>query len=121
MYFIFKAILLVALFCTPLVDQSYLIDFIWVFIGCSLGSSFRYSPVLKLFLVNFLFLDFFDGLKYFETLFRLHTSWKYIYGWVILKTKSKRKRETKANRRQNRKEKNEGRKVKTHKARAKYY
>ena len=33
--------------------QAFLIDFICVFIGCSLDSSFRYSPVFKLFLVNF--------------------------------------------------------------------
>ena len=35
--------------------QAFLIDFICVFIDCSLGSSFRYSPVFKPFLVNFSF------------------------------------------------------------------
>ena len=39
--------------------QAFLIDFICVFIGCSLASSFRYSLVFKPFLVNFRFLDFF--------------------------------------------------------------
>ena len=52
-YFILKAILLVAISRTPPVDQPFLIDFICVFTGCSLGSSFRYSPVFKPFLVNF--------------------------------------------------------------------
>ena len=52
-YFILKTILLVAISRTPPVDQPFSIDFIGVFIGCSLGSSFRYSPVFKPFLVNF--------------------------------------------------------------------
>ena len=52
-YFILEAILLVVISCTRPVDKSFLIYFIRVFIGCSLGTSFRYSPVLKLFFVNF--------------------------------------------------------------------
>ena len=38
--------------CSPR-RQIFLIYFLCVFIGCSLGSSFRYSPVIKPFLVNF--------------------------------------------------------------------
>ena len=52
-YFILKAILLVAISCTLPIDKPFLIYFICVFIGCSLGSTFRYSPVFKPFLVNF--------------------------------------------------------------------
>ena len=54
-YFILKAILLVAISRTPPIDQPFLIDFICIFIGYSLGSSFRYFPVFKPFLVNFSF------------------------------------------------------------------
>ena len=49
-YFVLKAILVVAISYTSPVGKPFLIYFICVFIGCSLGSSFRYSPVFKPFL-----------------------------------------------------------------------
>ena len=52
-YFILQVILLVVISCTPPADKTFLICFICVFMGCSLGSSFRYSLVFKSFLVNF--------------------------------------------------------------------
>ena len=52
-YFILKAILLAVVFCTSPLDKPFLIYFLCVFIGCSLGSSFRYSSVFKPFPVNF--------------------------------------------------------------------
>ena len=52
-YLILKAILLVVISCTPLVDRPILIYFLSVFIGCFFGSSFLYSPVFKPFDVNF--------------------------------------------------------------------
>ena len=48
-YFILKAILLVAVSCTSPVDKLFLIYFICVCIGCSLGSSFQYSPRFQTF------------------------------------------------------------------------
>ena len=51
-YFILNTILLVVISCTSPVDNPLLIYFLCVFIGCSLGSSFRYSLVFKPFLVN---------------------------------------------------------------------
>ena len=56
--------------------QAFLVGFICVFIGCSLGSSFRYSPVFKPFLVNFWFLDFFWLAKIFGNVVSVTYEWK---------------------------------------------
>ena len=54
-YFILEAIFIGSYFrCSP-VDKLFLVYFPSVFVGCSLGSSFWYSPVLKPYLVNFSF------------------------------------------------------------------
>ena len=52
-HFILETILLVVISGTPPVDKPFLIYFPSVFISRFLGSSFRYSPVFKPFLVNF--------------------------------------------------------------------
>ena len=46
---------IVSYFLYSLGRQPFLIYFLCVFIGCSLGSSFRYSPVFKFFLLIFSF------------------------------------------------------------------
>ena len=92
MYFILKAISLVAISRTPPVDQPFLIDFICVLLVVLWVAVSGIPSSSNLFLLILVSRFFFDWLKYLGTWFRLRTNGKYRYGWAILKTQRKRER-----------------------------
>ena len=97
-----KQFLSAVIFGTSPVHKPFLIYILSVFIGCSLGSSFRYLPASNLTLLILVSSNF-DWVKYLGTFSRLRTNGKYIYGWVILKRQRREERRQKQRRKKTRK------------------
>ena len=87
-----------------MISYAFLLVVLWVAVS-------GIPPSSNLFLLILISRSFFDSLKYLGTWFQSRTNGKYRYGWVILKTQRKRKREIRKQT-DERTKKKEGRRVK---------